>query len=73
VAHPNDRRSSLIALTDQGDKVHDQGCLALEDQLGSLLPGAFTEKELADLTNSLIGLRDHLRTSTTIQLARRNA
>ncbi|WP_284983105.1 hypothetical protein [Arthrobacter sp. efr-133-TYG-118] len=57
-------RSSLVALTEQGDKVHDQGCVALEDQLVSLLSGALGEKELQDLANSLIVLRDHLRASS---------
>ncbi|MGO4858517.1 MarR family winged helix-turn-helix transcriptional regulator [Arthrobacter sp. 2MCAF14] len=66
VAHPNDRRSSLVALTEQGDEMHDQGCVALEDQLGSLLSGRFSENELPELTGRLNVLRDDLRVSATI-------
>src|SRR4051812_37220987 len=56
-ANPSDRRSSLVALTVEGDAVHDEGVMVVEQELGAHLAG---EGDVAALTGRLAHLVEKL-------------
>lgn len=59
--NPNDRRSSLIALTSEGRRVHDAGSATLEVALRANLPAEMaTGGELVAMTSVLLRLQRHL-------------
>jgi DNA-binding MarR family transcriptional regulator len=58
--NPNDRRSSLIALTAEGRRVHDAASATFESALRASLPTDLTDGGLAGLTARLEQLRGHL-------------
>ncbi|KRE30551.1 MarR family winged helix-turn-helix transcriptional regulator [Agromyces sp. Soil535] len=58
--NPNDRRSSLIALTAEGRRVHDAASTTFEAALHASLPARHGDGGLARLTAKLQQLRSHL-------------
>jgi len=60
--NPSDRRSSLIALTANGRRVHDAASATFEAALRADLPADLSDGELAGLTAQLELLRRHLST-----------
>jgi DNA-binding MarR family transcriptional regulator len=58
-ANPSDRRSSLVALTAEGDAVHDEGVVLVEQELGAHLAG---EGDVTALTGRLAHLVEKLGT-----------
>ena len=58
--NPNDRRSSLIALTAEGRRVHEAASATFDSALRASLPADLNDGGLAGLTSKLQQLRAHL-------------
>ncbi|MCF1595872.1 MarR family winged helix-turn-helix transcriptional regulator [Streptomyces muensis] len=56
-ANPNDRRSSIVELTDQGRKLMDGAMKAFEDELALRIGSVIPERSVREVTETLQSLR----------------
>jgi len=66
-ANPNDRRSSIIALTPAGRRLLPRLTAAVDDELLNRLGTGVTDKALIQLTKTLTRLRTAVRTGHAIE------
>lgn len=60
-ANPNDRRSSLVSLTPDGARLHDDAATTLAAAVEGTLPAGLRGDELRELTRQLESIRRHLQ------------
>lgn len=63
--HPSDRRSVTLHLTSAGERIADETIVAIATTMHELTSGAFTEDELAEVSNQLRALIELLRRKAT--------
>lgn len=62
-AHPTDRRSSLVSVTERGARALEEADDASEAHLRAVLSGSLSEARVASLYDELVSLRAHSRKS----------
>ena len=65
-SNPGDRRSSIIVLTESGERFLREGVAATEVHLRRLLEGSFSESRAAELAKELSALRAQLPGTVTV-------
>jgi DNA-binding MarR family transcriptional regulator len=60
-AHPSDRRSMLIALTEAGQLCYAQAAAAAQAELEHMLSPILDQNRVAELARTLIALRTELK------------
>jgi len=64
-ANPSDRRSSILTLTPEGERVLAMATVTFEDELRARLGAAIPERSLVQLTTTLSRLRAAVRSADT--------
>jgi DNA-binding MarR family transcriptional regulator len=66
-ANPNDRRSSILTLTSEGERVLAMATVTFEEELCARLGSAVSDRSLVQLTNTLSRLRSAVRSADTVE------